>query len=63
MTMIAFSNYLKVGVGMTKEKYESHTNYITSKKGTPASAYLKNYFGSNSNQKHATSTSDSDFRL
>ena len=31
MTTIVFSNYLKVGVGVTKEKYESHTNYITSR--------------------------------
>ena len=44
MTIIVFSNYLKVRVGVTKEKYESHTNYITSRKATPASTYLKNYF-------------------
>ena len=63
MTIIVFSNYLKVGVGVTKEKYESHTNYITSRKATLASTYLKNYFGSNSNQKHGTPTSNSDFTI
>ena len=62
MTMIIFSNYLKVGVEVIKEKYEFHTNYITSRKATPASTYLKNYFGSNSNQKHGSPTSNSDFK-
>ena len=45
---------------MIKEKYESHTSSSTSKKATPASAYLKNYFSSDSNQKHATPISNSD---
>ena len=50
---IASRNQPKIGVGVTKEKYEFHISSSTSKKATPASAYLKNYFGSDSNQKHA----------
>ena len=34
---------------MTKETYVSHTSSSTFKKATPASAYLKNYFDSDSN--------------
>ena len=46
---IASSNLPKIGVGVSKEKYKSHTSSSTSKKVIPASAYLKNYFGSDSN--------------
>ena len=38
-----FSNYPKIGVGVTKEKYEFHTSFSTSKKATQASAYFENY--------------------
>ena len=46
---ITSSNLPKIGIGVTKEKYKSQTSSCTSKKATPASAYLKNYFGSDSN--------------
>ena len=36
-----FSNYSNIGVGVTKEKYKSHTSSTTSRKVTRASAYLK----------------------
>ena len=42
---IASSNSQKIGVGETKEKYQSHTRSSTSKKATSALTYLKNYFG------------------
>ena len=58
--IIASSNYEKIGVGMTKKKYKFLTSCSTSKTATPASAYLKKYFGSDFNKKHATPTSVSD---
>ena len=57
----SFQKLTKIGVGVSKEKYESHTSSDTSKNATSASAYLKNYFGSDSKQRHTTPTSDSDF--
>ena len=57
---VASSNKRKIGVKEAKEKYETHTNSIICKKAIPALVYLKNYFVSDSNQKHSTPTSDSD---
>ena len=57
---IASSNYLKIGLGEAKDKYESLINSSTSKKATLAPAYLKNYFVSDFNQKYAILISDSD---
>ena len=53
---IASSNQPKIQIRVTKKRYGFHISSSTSKKARPTSAYIKNYFSSDSNQKHATPT-------
>ena len=54
---IDFSNLPKIGVGMTKEKYESHITPAHLKSDSSFSIFRK--VGPDLNQKLATPTSDS----
>ena len=55
---VASSNFPKIGVKVVKEKYEFDTDSNTSKKSDSFFGIQKNCFGSDSNQKHATPTSN-----